>query len=528
MKRLLVAILVLVVAQGLFASGGQEGTPAPSQGPIEVDFIAPAWDVNPEMNEWWIWQAYEEMNGIHVNWEEIPRPNLEERKNLMFAANDLPDAFWQVPFTTAEIARYGSQGMLVNLTDLLDEHAPALTAVMEQHPSVGPVLTMPDGNIYSFPYIMEDGNDASLRYYINKHWMERVGATERPETLDDFTELMIAFRDEDANGNGDPSDEIPIYMAPDTFAWTFERQLFGAFGVGGHGLPASAAYIYLDDSGKIDFVYTSEGGKELWQYEAMLWSEGLIHPETFTGYEYAKWVADGAADLVGTYSWVGPNYLGESVQDNFVGVTQMEGPHGDRVLTWIDPPARGNWSFLITTENEYVEETIGWADYFYSPEGSRFGFIGLEGETYNMVDGVPVYIDEILNYEGGVQLGSFQYGLLVYGGYYPYIEPPAELIEAVKGMSKEEVINCDPDEYLEYAPDEIWPTFAPAGSEAEEIQTIMTDVETYITESRVKFLTGEWNFTTDWDAYVAQLERMGIERYIEIRQAQYDRYKAAM
>lgn len=525
MKRVAFALLVLLVAQGLFAGGAQQA--AEPTGPVTLEFVAPAWDVNPEMNEWWIWEAYERMSGIKVEWEEIPRPNLEERKNLMFAANDLPDAFWQVPFTTAEIARYGSQGMLVRLTDLLDAHAPELTKVMDQYPAVRSVITMPDGHIYSFPYIMEDGNDSSLRYYVNKNWMDRVGVEKRPDTLDEFTDMLRRFKRMDANGNGDPNDEFPIYMSPGGFPWTFERQLFGAFGVGGHGLPASSAYIYLDDRGEIDFVYTSRGGKELWQYLAMLWSEGLIHPQTFTGYEYAKWVADGAADLVGVYSWVGPNFLGEEVMNNFIGITQLEGPRGHRDLTWIDPPARGNWSFLITTENQHVEDTIRWVDYFYGPEGSRFGFIGLEGETYNMVDGKPVYIEEIRDYPGGVQLGSFQYGLLVYGGFYPYIEPPQDLIEAVKGMSKEEVINTDPDEYLLYMPDEIWPTFAPLGGEAEEIQTIMTDIETYLSESRVRFITGEWNFTTDWDNYVRQLRRMGLDRYIEIRQTQYDRYQAS-
>lgn len=524
---LLFAVLFLVSALAVFGAGEAEQEEAAAEGPISLNFLAPSWDVNPEMNEWWIWEAYGDMTGIEVVWEEVPRSSLDEKKNLMFASGDLPDAFWQVPFQTAEIARYGLQGLLVDVKDLLPTHAPELMQVMERLPSVRAVITMPDGGIYSFPYIMEDGNDASLRYYINKEWMDRLGIADRPSTTEELRDILIQFRDEDANGNGDPNDEFPIYMANGAFNWTFERQLFGAFGVGGHGLPASAAYIFLNDDNEIDFVYTSDGGKALWQYLASLWDDGLIHPQTFSGYEYAKWVADGQEDLVGMFSWVGPNFLGDNVQDRFVGITQVAGPEGHRDLTWIDPPARGNWSFLITNENEYVEESIEWVDYFYGEEGSRFGFIGLEGETHVVNDdGNPQYIDEILNYDGGSQLGAFQYGLLVYGGYYPYIEPPAELITQVRGTTKEEIINTDANEYLEYMPDEIWPNFAPQGGEADEIQTIMSDVETYINESRVKFITGEWNFTTDWDDFVDQLNRMGIPRYLEIRQAQYERYLA--
>lgn len=529
MKKLLImTVLIIATAALVFASGKTETGTTAAKGPVTMTFVAPVWDVNPPMNDWWIWKAYEKMSKIHIIWNEIPRASLDEKKNLMFASADLPDAFWQVPFTTADIASYGEQGLLVALdTDnLLEKNAPSLSAVMNRLPSVRAVITMPDGHIYSLPYIMEDGNDASLRYYINKNWMQRVGITKRPETTEELYTLLKAFKDKDANGNGNPNDEIPLYMSPGGFPWTFERQLFGAFGVGGHGLPASSAFIYLNSqTGKIEHVYASQGGKELWQYEARLWKDGLIHPETFTGYEYAKWVADGQKDIVGMYSWVGPNFLGEDVQDNFIGVTQIAGPKGNRDLTWIDPPARGNWSFLITNKCKTVPEAIKWADYFYSPEGAKFGFIGIEGETYKMVNGKPEYIDEILNYKGGVQLGAFQYGLLVYGGYYPYIEPSSDLIAQVKGMSKEEVINCDPEEYKKYMPKEIWPTFSPTKAELEVLVTVETDINTYINESRVKFVTGAWNFVSDWDNYIAQLKKMGLDKLVGVRQQQYDRYK---
>ena len=42
----------------------------------------------------------------------------------------------------------------------------------------------------------------------------------------------------------------------------------------------------------------------------------------------------------------------------------------------------------------------------------------------------------------------------------------------------------------------------------------------------MKFVTGKWNFTSDWEAYVKQLQKMGIDDYIKIKQTQYDRYKA--
>ena len=42
----------------------------------------------------------------------------------------------------------------------------------------------------------------------NTEWLDRLGM-EMPTTLDEFYNMLVAFRDEDANGDGDPTNEIP-------------------------------------------------------------------------------------------------------------------------------------------------------------------------------------------------------------------------------------------------------------------------------------------------------------------------------
>ena len=46
-------------------------------------------------------------------------------------------------------------------------------------------------------------------YWINKRWMDNLGLQE-PKSLDELYEVLKAFKEEDANGNGDPNDEIPL------------------------------------------------------------------------------------------------------------------------------------------------------------------------------------------------------------------------------------------------------------------------------------------------------------------------------
>jgi len=54
----------------------------------------------------------------------------------------------------------------------------------------------------------------------------------------------------------------------------------------------------------------------------------------------------------------------------------------------------------------------------------------------------------------------------------------------------------------------------------------MTDIDTYTKECLIKFVKGEMNIETDWDAYVAQLEKLGLSEAVKLTQDAYDRYMA--
>lgn len=45
---------------------------------------------------------------------------------------------------------------------------------------------------------------------VNDRWLKNCGIEEYPSTLEEFKEMLIAFRDMDANGNGDATDEFPM------------------------------------------------------------------------------------------------------------------------------------------------------------------------------------------------------------------------------------------------------------------------------------------------------------------------------
>ena len=59
--------------------------------------------------------------------------------------------------------------------------------------------------------------------------------------------------------------------------------------------------------------------------------------------------------------------------------------------------------------------------------------------------------------------------------------------------------------------------------ENDEIMDIQSSLRTYSQEWEAAFIAGEHDIDADWDAYLAGLNEIGIERYTEVAQTAYSR-----
>ena len=66
-------------------------------------------------------------------------------------------------------------------------------------------------------------------------------------------------------------------------------------------------------------------------------------------------------------------------------------------------------------------------------------------------------------------------------------------------------------------------TFTPA--EQTQLNPIISDMITYITEMQVQFITGRRPFS-QWDAFVRDVRNMGADRFVAINQAAWDRFSS--
>ena len=526
MKKTLALLMVMVMVLPFAATALDEAAPAPTK---TFRIVCPAGgDTNPPASEWWIWKKYEEMTGIHIQWEEISESALNDRKNLMMASDDRPDAFWHVGWSSDELARYGASGAFVNIAPYLDTAATNLKTLLTEEVKDGlKSITMDDGGIYGMPWVMTDKPQANARYYINNNWLKSAGL-EAPTSIEELSKVLDAFKVKDVNGNGDANDEWPIYLQPGGINF-LQEMLCGSYGIGNSGFKPIAEKYYLDKEGKVQYLFTSDGMKKMWQQMADWYKNGYFYPETFGKYEYENWVTDGKINnVVGLYCWGDAAYLYSDASKDYVGIGALKGPDGDYIQSWCDYPVRGIGTFVITDKCADPEALIRWGDFFYGKEGTTFAAYGAENDTYTLdADGKIVYKDEILGYDGGAQLGAWQYGLFVYGGNFPWRSFDALTMEHAR---KQDGPDFTGERFSQYVEDsekfaaKLLPGMIPTAAEAEQVAPFLTDSETFVQEARMKFVTGEWNFGADWDNYVQQLNDMGAQEYVTVKQAQYDRY----
>lgn len=520
-KIALVSILLLsllTTACGGKSEGSGEATSSESGAAQEISLLRPSWNnLRPASKDLWMWQEYEKMTGIKVNWEELS--DIGEKKNVILTRSKLPDAFYQVDWSNGELLKYGQQGLFIPLEDLIKEHAPNLQKYLDENEEVRKGITNADGHIYATPYLdpYPEGN-RTIRLYINKKWLDNLNM-DVPKTTDELEQALNAFVTQDPNGNG-VQDEQGWYMPSGSLGWTFEQMIMGSFGIGNGGRKALGNFIYVDDNDEIQLTITSDGYKELLKYENRLYESGAINKQAFSGVDYDKWTADAAKDMVGAWNWAAPDYIGESVKNDFVAINVLAGPDGD-MASLTDSQVAGASSLVITKDAKDPATILKWVDYFYGEEGSIFGYLGKEGVTYNMEDGKMVYIDEILNYKDGIGLGAFQYVDNVYGGYFPYTELSPE-IRAAAGRQEAPVYTDLNEQTL---PSVMLPDLPATIQEANESSSIRADVGNYVGQMRVEFVTGTKDIDKEWDSYIAQLKKMGSDRYLEIKQEQYKRYK---
>lgn len=496
----------------------KEGFPIVKE-PIDLTFFTGKYEPNlDDYEETLVFKTYQEKSGINVTFNEVPFATLTEKRNLALASGEYPDVFYSSRIPSADLYKYGKQGIFIPLNDLIEEYAPNIKAAMEKHPDIKKGLTMPDGNIYSLPSYYSPEFLPMLigkPIWIKGEWLEKLGMDE-PKTIDEFYQYLKAVKETDLNGNG-KKDEIPLSA---TSIAQIMDSIKGSWGVGTRGL--GHKFVDVDpETNELRFFRTDDRFKEVLEFIHKLNKEGLIDGEIYT-MDDNKLNAKGSQGILGTAIVPNPETVFTNQKD-YIGLGGLKGPHGDTLYSHVKSPLVHVGAFAITDKNKNPQATIRWIDYFFGEEGATLQFMGVEGETYEKNgDGKPQFTEKITNNPDGL---TFDQALTPYvtwmGGSYPgYVQE--KYFGGSEALPSSVAVG---DKVQPDAPKEIWNGFNYTDDELKFKLATGTDLETFINETEAAFIAGDKDFS-EWDQYVEQVKQMGQDQYLEVEKAAHDRYQA--
>lgn len=499
--------------------------------PISISVFAPQAVniVDFESNEFT--KFLEEKTGISLDFEVAPTDSAKEKVNLIMTGGDMPDIFLvgnsgAVP----EEARFGvEEGMLIDLTDLIETQMPNFKAVLDEKPDLRGQITATDGKIYSLPFYNEAYHvTLSQKMWVNTELLAAMDE-EVPTTTEDFYRIAKKYKEQNPTGvpicggtfwNGDPTPFL-------TGAFTYHP------GSGSpHGMTVSG--------GNVDTMANTEEYREALRFMNMLYEEGLLYEGAFTmdGQQTKALVAsDGEPVLfiagAASISFV-DSAANQELYSHYYPMEPLKGSEGAQYTTYI--PTGTQPAFAITTACQYPEAAARMVDYLFTLEGSMNAKSGVKGpESWGDakdgqvgLDGKPALYETYRPYSLEPQNATWQDAGVAYASsefrFGEATDPSLDLfspegLELMLYRATNDLYEPHKSSEIETLPTSLKLTL----EESQDIQTMSVEVQKYYNESKVQFITGSLDLDKDWDTYVNGLNNMGMPRLIEVYQTAYDR-----
>ena len=548
-KILCVPMLLLCMTLNLWAGGGSQARPTGSQ-------VQTVYQRDPNLNppgvfpinktkvplkigigqlavveDWktnWMTVQMEKNGNYDLTFEVYPAGEIAQKFELMVMAGgaDLPDvmmASLSVPTAT----KYGEAGMIIpldnyykNSTYFIKEALPELAVDALRY------ITSYDGHIYGLFNIKEDMNNefSGARIMMYKPWLDKLGLS-MPQNINEFLNVLRAFRDNDPNGNGQ-RDEIPLIAHKNTISANYLRAMMTPF------IYTQENYWILNN-GKIDVAFNKPQWREGLRYTKQLIDEGLLSPLSFTQDQTQLFgLISPDPARVGSFVEISSSRLGNNIKQwEYYVVPALEGP-GGRQQVW--NPTLPQIAMVITKNCKTPEAAFMLGDYMSSPEMSiatRWGEKGVDWRepgpndevvlVYQQLGYTPNYRaisqwnvvqnkwwaqtgPHIINYkwQHGGTTGPFEERQIYDGG--------TRLAEGVADALK--YVNRNPIVGLIYTEEE-----------QEVINESHQAILTYVNESFARFVMGDLSIDRDWDNYVAEFNRMHLADVIKVTQSCWDR-----
>ncbi|WP_020618923.1 extracellular solute-binding protein [Paenibacillus daejeonensis] len=539
-KKLPASLLAFAMVGGLLAGcsgNNQPNTTTPAgegEGTGARPVITVAVQANPNVEDYktnHYTKLVEEAMDVELEFLELPS-QVEEaltKLSLMVSSGaELPDVI-NIYLNESTVYDYASKGVFIPQDEYLNN--PELAANFNNIPDkdfVYNAMKLPDGKVYALPrYAPNEWNEGSNRAWINGEWLEKLGL-DVPQTTDELYETLKAFVEQDPNENG-RRDEVGLVGSLNGWSQNPRVYLMNAFIYADPG----KSYMNVKD-GEVYPAFTQPEWKEGLEYMNKLVKEGLFSSQSFTQDETQLKalinVPGGMAGMVtaGSYSTFGPE-----LDSKMTLLPPVTGPSGLAATPY--SPSLPTQLWFITKDAKDPELAFKVGDFMLDPEMSLASRYGEKDVDWS--DDPAVTADYLGPFEEsqGLAAAVAELNPSLWNNpqnkHWNDANPayrPLEISRTASNLKKGEdhtVPNWRPaymEGYVPTFPEEVIVKLNYTPEELRNIANSKTAIDNYVNESAVAFITGNRPLT-QWDDYLAELNKMGLDQYLEVIQAAYER-----
>lgn len=459
-------------------------------------------------NENVMYQEVMKILNIDVEFQHSTKGQFNEQLGVMIASSDLPDIIEGFKYSKGPEAAI-EDGLILPLNDLVDQYAPDFKALLESDPEIKRQVVTDDGTIWAIPCLQPKPEPAWRGLSIRKDLLDKAGL-EVPATLGELEDAMRKFKEMGVTYPFSMKIDYTTNNAP----YNSDGCLVAAYGIG----PS----WYKDlETGEVKFGPMQDSFKDFLTMANRWYADGLLDPEfnTRKSDETDPLIVNG--DIAVFANGYGPTL---NCQNNGAAVNsefQLEQfPNlpinkGETVqMRNADPMNKGN-DTVISAGCENPEAAMTFLNFGFTEEGAMMYNYGLEGISYEMVDGKPQFTARMTD-------GSEGAWPQIREKYKKHTGPYNRDWEAFPISDFErhcmEVWNQPGTDLI--VPKKMTRT----ADENGVYEPIMTDINVFLDENVTAFITGNRSLS-EFDQFRDELKALKIEEALEIQRAAYKRYQ---
>jgi putative aldouronate transport system substrate-binding protein len=495
------------------------GTQFTAKAPLSFSIMMLSNAAYPYKENWTFFQELTKRTGVTLQSTVVPGSDYNQKRSVVVASGDAPMIIPKTYHPDEEA--YIAGGAILPISDHLDllPNFKDQVAKWKLEPDLDG-FRQEDGKFYLLPGLHEDAwQDYSLA--IRTDVLQQLNL-QIPKTWDDLHNVLRAMK-------AAHPDSYPLSDRWSTPPQPGGNNLLNLVGMS-YGALAGWGFQHTTwDDGAKKFVYsgTTEQYKQVLQFLNTLVAEKLVDPESFTqpDDQAKQKFANGKSFVMSCNAQTLVNEIRPSLK-NIPGATVLKipvptGPMGETIFVsrlesglMISSKARQSKNFVA------LMQFIDWL--YYSPQGKLFAKWGIEGTTYTgSVDDGTFKLAPDVNWGGLNPSGTknlqvdygFQNGVFIYGGSTKLLNSqfPKEELAFQEVMNKRTNRPQPPPRPL-------------SAEEREQVTLWESGLKDTVYQQTLKFILGQRPLS-DWNAYVSELKAKNMDKYVEVVNGAYQRYK---